>query len=152
MRRAFTTLAVLPLIFTSSCGMFDAKIVTACEDVIKERLRSPSNYQRVSINREEKVLTKTDYFNYLYANVASSPIREAKNQQFERGELKPVTYSLTINYDAPNAYNAPIRSRSTCEYTNEQGTDAGASEVTVIVDGKDQITYLTDSLKAIKTN
>ncbi len=149
-RTTIAFLSILPLLVGGGCGLFEAKIVTACENVIKKRLRSPSGYRRVDITRSEKALDRADYYNYLYARESSSPLRDKLNKQFERGEVKPVTYTVHITYDAPNAFNAPIRGASVCEYTSEQGSDGGATDANVEVDGKTQLQWLTDQLAKVQ--
>ncbi|NKL24850.1 hypothetical protein [Rhizobium leguminosarum] len=149
MKRARTLfLAVVPLLVGSGCNLFEPKIVTACETVIKERLRSPVGYKRVEILRSEAVMNKADYYNYLYATEASSAVRESRNERFEKGEVKPTMYTVYVTYDAPNAFNAPIRGTSVCEYFSERGSDADVADFSVKVDGKTQIEYLTDQIKA----
>jgi hypothetical protein len=141
-------LAVAPLLVGSGCNIFEPKIVKACETVIKERLRSPSGYKRIEVLRSQAAMNRADYYNYLYATEASSAVRESKNQRFEEGEIKPTMYTVYVTYDAPNAFNAPIRGISICKYVSERGSDADVADFSVEVDGKTQTQYLVDQIKA----
>ncbi len=63
-------------------------------------------------------------------------------QGFDRGDDKPVLFSLLISYDAPNAYGTPERAHSRCEYVNSWGDETRANELVVMVDGETNAAWL----------
>jgi hypothetical protein len=69
-----------------SCSAVDAPEVTSCEQYVQAKLRSPSTYKRVS----------------------TATVRLAdKGGPYQ---------SVMIEYDAVNAYNAPLRDRQLCRF------------------------------------
>lgn len=68
-----------------------SEALDACEDVIKAELRSPATYERV----------------------------ESNVYRFEQEE--PPYISVTVRYDAANAYGTPIRSLAVCTIPIKDG-------------------------------
>ncbi|HEX8573999.1 MAG TPA: hypothetical protein VF759_14740, partial [Allosphingosinicella sp.] len=79
------TSAVLPIILCG-CNPVQSQAVQACEVFIKERLRSPSTYKRIS--------------------------GDALGPAFENDGRR--VKMVTIEYDAANAYGTPIRGSQQC--------------------------------------
>lgn len=75
----------------AGCGAFDPPEVTDCERHIISKLRSPSTYKRID------------------ASGIGIPFD------------KPLKYSVTIEYDAANAYGTPVRERQLCVFAVKNG-------------------------------
>jgi hypothetical protein len=86
-------LAVSTTAALSGCDALEDKSIKACESFIKARLRSPSTYKRIDATA--------------YGVVIKS---EGKN-------LKTVT----VDYDAANAYGTPIRGDQMCSFEVDKG-------------------------------
>lgn len=67
-------------------GCGGSPAIKKCEDYIVAKLRSPSTYKRIS------------------ADGTAVPYES------------PTKYTVVIEYDAVNAYNAPVRDRQVCSY------------------------------------
>lgn len=130
----------LLLSLLSGCDLFDAKIVTACESVLKGRLRSPSEYKRIEITRSEEVIGRAEY-KHLFGSKGSPALQAVTMDDFDSGAAKPMRYILQISYDAPNAYGTPIRGVSRCEYASAFGGDSTVNEFVVSIDGDTEMEW-----------
>ena len=82
------------LIGLSGCNPAQSQAVQACETFIKERLRSPSTYKRISVDD-------------------LGPAFESDGRRIKM---------LTVEYDAANAYGTPIRGSQQCVFeVDEKG-------------------------------
>jgi len=114
-------------------------LTKACEAAIKQHLRSPSGYHRVSVSSSEKTLTLDDYKQAALQQLRNAPTDAAYQQGYAQLEKElnvmrfakqtPVVHSLDIEYDAPNAYGAIVRGRTHCSYTAYSGAGADLSAV-----------------------
>ncbi|MBB2832310.1 UNVERIFIED_ORG: hypothetical protein GGD51_002439 [Rhizobium esperanzae] len=143
--RAAVALLVLPAL--SGCSFFDSNLVTACERVLKERLLSPSGYQRVEIQLSDKVMTREEYEDYLNKTEKDANARTLYMRLFD--ELKPTIFSLIITYDAPNAYGTLIRSMAACDYFDNEGDASTATYYSVEVDGKSSSDWSLDRVREL---
>ncbi|TBC64494.1 hypothetical protein ELH36_17995 [Rhizobium ruizarguesonis] len=140
-----------PLVTLYGCNFFDAKIVTECENALKERLKSPSGYKRIEITRSQQVLDRASYQAYLNETFNSSPsLQEMSLRQFDKGTVKPTAFTLIIEYDAPNGFGVPIRGYSRCEFVDDDGVDSNASALRIKIDGQTNLDRLLKSLDATK--
>lgn len=129
----------------AGCNPFEEKLIGVCEDLLKERLRSPSAYKRIGVTRTEAPLTGAEYLAVQRTDPASHAGRLLL-EQTASGAIKPTRISIIIEYDAPNAFNAPIRSFAKCEHVStDGGRNAGMFDV--LVDGKTKLEWLTESLR-----
>lgn len=142
--RASYLLSLLPLL--SSCGFFDPKMVTACEQVLKARLLAPSEYTRIEIRRSEEPIDRADFQRNFAGNDLPPIIQKMRMDSFDSGELKPLRYMVLMSYDVPNAYGTPIRGISRCEYPTMNGDDSGADKFSVLVDGLTSTDWLMKRL------
>lgn len=130
----------------SGCSFFDGQLVTACETALKKYLRSPSGYQRISIERIDAAWSKEEFENFISDKKTKLQV-ENYRKQYNSGELKPTNFGLLISYDAPNAFGTKIRDKDTCEYSNVYGEEKEANEFTVKINGK---TYSEALLEQVK--
>lgn len=75
-------------------------LLSACETALLARLAAPASYQPISISKETTVPT------------ASGPVR----------------YSVSILYQALNAFGQPVAGSAACDYVDDRG--AGVDQVT----------------------
>jgi hypothetical protein len=129
----------------SSCDFFDSKMVTACEQVLKNRLLAPSEHRRIEIQQSEEPIGRADYQRY-FTEGSSTIIQEALTKDFDRGHVKPVMYEILITYDTPNAYGTPIRGISRCQYPTSDGDASRAARFSVIGDGETNTEWLRKQL------
>lgn len=88
------TILLVPLLL-GSCA--DDPPIAACEKQLKFKLKAPSTYKRVAASRQS--------INAQNPSDAGHP-----NEEW-----------VTIEYDAVNAFNAPIRDTEICRYRLESG-------------------------------
>jgi hypothetical protein len=129
---------------------------TYCEQEIKDRLRSPATYHRISFEIRTDILSAvryqkiaTDELSYdqspeIIKFERNSIERTAKG--IEAGTAKPYMLFGEIEYDAANAYGTPVRSIAVCEWFAR--TDSSKMyDFAVKVDGLTHIDYLTQAIK-----
>lgn len=133
-------------VLLSGCSFFDGQFVTACETALKKYLRSPSGYQRISVERVDIPWSKEEFENFLSDQKTKLQI-ENYRMQYASAELKPMKFGLLISYDAPNAFGTKVRGKDACEYSDVYGDEKGANEFTVKINGK---TYTETLLEQIK--
>lgn len=139
-----TSLALLVALALSGCNFFDSELVAACEANLKKRLRSPSEYDRVEINRSETKLDRNAFSKHLAAINSTNYVSTMRD--FDSGQISPVLFTLLITYDAPNAHGTLIRGIARCEYVNDYGDDSRASEIAVSIDGQTYMEWLIEGM------
>lgn len=129
----------------AGCNPFEPKIVSLCEEILRERLRSPSGYKRIKVTQTETPLTGGEYL-ALQSSPPGPNLTRLILEQYEAGQVKPTRLTLIIEYDAPNAFNAPIRGFAKCEHVS---TDNGRNATTfdTLLDGKTKWQWLVDSIR-----
>jgi hypothetical protein len=140
-------------VLATSCSFFESKFELACEDVVKSRLLAPSAYKRISIERDDQLLTREEYVAYLADRNESDVMTKLYLKGFDDGQDKPSKLRAFITYDAPNAFGTPIRGTSECEYVSNSGkedSDRNFYRLLVKVDGDDQNSWLVKRLKEAK--
>ncbi|THK34642.1 hypothetical protein EHS39_29415 [Ensifer sp. MPMI2T] len=145
-QRVVVALSILMAL--SGCSFFNSKIVTVCEETLKERLRSPSGYQRIEITRYEEKMDRSEYQAYLEANEKLAERREFEMRWFDQGNKEPTLFEIYINYDAPNAYGTLIRGLVSCEYLDDDGDKSNADSYSVKVDGKTKTEWIVEQIRA----
>ncbi|AFL51372.1 hypothetical protein ABIE78_002802 [Sinorhizobium fredii] len=149
MRLTRVSAAVLILPALSGCNFFDSELVTACEESLKKRLRSPSRYERIEIVRSEAKMDPQAFAKRVAGRTdIPTSYFKSKMQEYDNGQVSPKVFTVIISYDAPNAYGTPIRSVAHCEYISNYGDDSQASEVTVSIDGQTYMEWLIEGMKA----
>jgi hypothetical protein len=136
----------------------DSEMVAACEDVIKDRLKSPSSYQRVAV-RERASEVEIDRYRILRimenANEKSETVRKANRILLDyeledmRSGKKPLAKELvaTFEYDAANAFGVLIRGYAECKFISAGTKPSGYN---VQVDGSTQTDWLVNRMKAAR--
>jgi hypothetical protein len=149
-RTASKMAALFILSALSGCNLLDSKIVTVCEEMLQERLRSPSGYDRVEVKRYEDKMTRAEYQAYLVKDEASADEIEFKTRMFDQGLYQPTVFTIYIHYDAPNAYGTPIRDLASCEYFDDDADESNASSYSVKVNGKTKTDWIVEQIRASK--
>lgn len=147
MNIAFGVFLVPALVTLSGCSYFDPPLLRACEEVLLERLRSPSLYKRIKYSERQEDLS-IDAWVAIERSQAGSvdSVIKADEQDLRKENRSPSRYVGLLTYDAPNSYGTPIRSTALCEHT----TPSEKNDVTrhsVVVDGKTSLEWMTDALK-----
>ena len=85
-------LILFPILFLVGCDGPSSEAIAACEVFVKERLRSPSTYERISADfsgvafESEGKSVKLVQLEYDAANAYGTPIRNSQNCSFEVDE------------------------------------------------------------------
>ncbi|MER8913741.1 hypothetical protein NKI32_07865 [Mesorhizobium sp. M0761] len=146
---AFSACAVGASIATGFYNPFDSKMTRICEDMLTDRLRSPSSYRRIEIShysdqipveefrkiKEAEIVNDKDY-------VTLKRILDLTIGSMSKNHL-PVMFKKYIKYDADNAYGTPIRGLAECTLLAENGKESSASVFDVRLDGTTKTEYLT---------
>lgn len=139
---------LLSAIALAGCNPFEPKLYSVCEEVLKERLRSPSGYKRVEISAYENKMTIADWLSEANRDTPSSAgTNKIIAEGMERRGETPVRHKLYISYDAPNAYGTLVRGLSECTYVSSDGKTTHASRFNVKIDGKTNHERLMDAVK-----
>lgn len=133
--------------------------VSDCEAVLKERLRSPSTYKRITVSK----LVRDEGSDDDYLDIHSAADRLEKNESYRRtpqmkefddamirmrraGKLERL--SIWLEYDAANGFGTPIRGHSECSYYIDKGTSYLKSRrfSNPRIDGKTALEWSLDGL------
>lgn len=114
--------ALIAITITGCAPSADEQFLAACEQAIKAKLVAPSGFRRIGeAGAPEKYEVSS-------ANLAQSAARfgvKLTQADYDAlGELNgptPVIYQRVIEYDAPNSFNAPIRSTARCMFFSIDG-------------------------------
>lgn len=87
----------------------------ACEATLKERLKSPSSYRRVSIGETHRDMTIAEYTED-FDKVVSLQTIKLRTAGFLKEKPTPQIFNVHITYDAQNSYGAMLRGQSDCTY------------------------------------
>lgn len=104
-RRCISALILLAL---AGC---EGREIAACEEFLKDGLRSPSTYRRVSLTTRDEATT-------------AQRIVELGGRQPPAGQSLALR-TITIEYDANNAFGIPIRGAGQCGFLLRDGSLAG---------------------------
>lgn len=147
---SISLLAILSVFVLTGCKPSDAKLVSLCEDQIKDALRSPSGYKRIDVKSFSDNLTVEQYAAHQKKHGLETTPFEL--ELIEKSGKPPVRFTAYVEYDAPNAFGTPVRGTEVCEYVSSDGTLKWLSEVNILVGGKTKTERLTDQLQAIIDN
>ena len=96
------------------------KFCLACEDVIKERLKSPSSYIRTECNGPyTEPATKQSYLEH-DKNKSWEKVSNWRKRQIESGELMIST--VFLRYEAANSYGALVAGLQACTVDHREGS------------------------------
>ena len=144
MRKALIFLVISAL---SGCDLMTPKLVTVCEDLLKDRLNSPSSYKRIEVSDgSSKLLTRDEYAKQMASDGLSKTIAEFDLKAFDEGTNKPTVFRYFISYDASNGFGVPLRRTAECEYFSRTGEEGDASKYSTKVNGKTGTDWLLDAV------
>ncbi|TGT42615.1 hypothetical protein [Mesorhizobium sp. M8A.F.Ca.ET.165.01.1.1] len=122
-------------VLKSDFNPFESAMTKSCESVLKERLRSPSDYKRVEITESQQPLTLDEYLKDHRVKTEDERVLYTQIYNLDAaGKDPPTMFTLYIKYDAPNAYGTPIRGISECQYASSSSSKSHASDFSVVVD------------------
>lgn len=110
-------------------GGRDDRVIAACEDAIKSRLKAPATYARIRATMSEKKATRGQYFFHL-VGIPRALIDE-RIAEFESGSVSVSIHYGSITYDAANSFGVPIRSATECSFVSVGGRDPTPQTVDV---------------------
>ncbi|SER57600.1 hypothetical protein SAMN03159406_00537 [Rhizobium sp. NFR03] len=127
-RRALLTIALLGL---GSGGATAGDLISACEQSLADHLVAPAGYHRVSATQTQKTVSRDDYHRMLIAKIDYSYEKTEQGlREYDAGKV-PEEFSVHLVYDAPNAFNAPVRGVVDCVYVAFDGDVSGANGANV---------------------
>lgn len=141
-------------VLKSDFNPFESSMTKSCENVLKERLRSPAGYQRIEITESQSPLSLEDYLkaNYVKDEDGRTIFTRLFNSE-STAKNPPTMFTLFIKYDAPNAYGTPIRGISECKYASISSSKSGAADYPVVVDNFTKTQWLVNQvMKSQETN
>ncbi|MBN8951451.1 MULTISPECIES: hypothetical protein [unclassified Rhizobium] len=129
-------LAALLLIY--SFGIFDPPILTACEAKLKKYLVAPSTYERNRFFLSNRPATRTDveerYENNPY-------LKDVYLKEFDKGRMKPVYYSATLNFSVLNKNAEVTTTTVVCQYLSRDGSTSKLAMFEVLPRTTDTSTF-----------
>lgn len=121
---------------------FESNMVRACEKVLIGGLKVPSGYERISV--EEKTVPiaistwrATRRKHTAIPISAEEALRIAKDMEAKGSQ--PAWLVVYIEYDAPNAFNARIRSNVDCMFLSRDGSDRGVNTLNIFFNGENML-------------
>lgn len=134
-----TVLALTAVAALSACYPFEPKMYAACEEALKDTLRSPTSYRRISLMSSERPISMDEYL----ADERSPIVKEL----LKKSGGNPVRSVAIIEYDASNAFGAMLRGTAECSYDSLNGDISKASAISVKINGKTLTDRMVDSIK-----
>lgn len=132
----------------AGCDPFENKMIGFCEDVLKERLKSPSGYSRLKVTEMSEPLSIEKWKADQLAGPNPQPeVLALRERMMRQNGITPEIFGYIIEYDAPNTFGTLIRTRSMCEYVSVSGSRDDATAFNVKVDGFDKTGWLVEQLK-----
>lgn len=133
---------------------YDKKFLSACEHVLKQRLKSPSSYQRLSdpiITKEKSTFedklgwTNPDKKRADTATLTADPEKLERHKQQETifGLGEHTLIRAYLEYEASNSYGALIRGYAECTHSDispDKFTDL--DKMSVMIDGYTHVDWL----------
>lgn len=154
MRPRTAAILVLPLLL-SGCDLFGDKLLSACEEELKSRLKAPSTYTLIRKDEFTAPVEISDYRKMLAEgqdkdspNALLADVRTAESKR-ATGEPGPTRHTLFIEYDADNSFGVPLRGVTECEYISGNGDKGGAGKYSVKINGKDHSQWMDQRIKAL---
>lgn len=140
--RQFSILAATCIVAlgVSACGIFDSKLVSACELLLKDRLRAPSTYHRIEVSEYTKTLSGRDFLDDLGSRVSGT----VSDRYRDMGN--GTQYLAFIEYEASNGFGVPVRSTVRCDFFVEDGSTRQPDEWGTLINGKTKIESMLDGL------
>lgn len=144
-------LAVLAVL--AGCWPRDDALVAACEQVLLDRLASPSGYRRIdttkaAIARPMTVIEMEDAWLAGRKPGEHWDALNARRAAYAEGRLKPARWQARIVYDAPNRFGAAVRDFAMCEWDDVEGAGLSAlARFDVRVDGLTGLEFLRKAVE-----
>lgn len=115
---ASVTAVLAALFLLYRCGIFDPPIVTACEAHLKRYLAAPATYARNRFFLGNRPATREEVAEQ-YENIPQ--LKELYLGQFDKGSMKPVFYTATLNFSVLNRNAEQITTTVVCQYLSHHG-------------------------------
>jgi len=118
---------------TTALAQSEDRLADLCEEMLVERLVSPSTYERIEADIEKKPLDRSSWLERVNATGDSDFLyRQAMRMRLSSQD--PDLTVVLIEYDAGNAFGGLIRATAQCEYvwTPESALAIDAGDVWLV--------------------
>jgi hypothetical protein len=152
MKRKVPVACFFAILALTGCSSDEGKFFDLCEKAIKESLRSPSGYKRISKEVEAKALSVDEFLKKNYTDQGKDIAKEQTESQrrlFESGAVKPAEFTALVEYDAPNAYGTLVRERVYCTHLSSNGKVEYVTSGSIKVNGKSANDRLSDFVNSL---
>ena len=132
--------------------------LASCEEVIMDRLKSPSSYRR--INDPEVTLSQSVISDLEFEELMTPLSPEAQEGARARrmsgaGWVEKSNFVTTIEYDAVSAFGASLRQSSSCRSGTAYSGTPGRFDVSVTaveVDGRTTVDWFVEQSRKLRLN
>lgn len=132
--------------------------LASCEEVIMDRLKSPSSYRR--INDPEVTLTQSVISDHEFEELMTPFSPEAQEGARARrmsgtGWVEKSNFVTTVEYDAANAFGTLIRRSSSCRSGTAYSGTPGRFDLSVTaveVDGRTTADWFVEQSRKLRLN
>lgn len=121
--RAAIIAGVVPVLLLAGCGRAD---IAACEDFVKEGLKAPSTYKRISVNTYDEPVSLPEFIKKTGQENAHPVTKQLLALQAERGLA---LRTVAIVSEAHNSYGVPLRTTEICAFKLVGGKLEGKSSI-----------------------
>jgi len=122
----------------SGCGVFDPPIVRACETKLAKYLAAPSTYERNRFFLSDRPATRADV-GERYENIPY--LKEVYLKEFDKGRMKPVYYTATLNFNVLNKNAEVTTTTVVCQYLSHDGSTSKLAMFEVLPRPTDTSTF-----------
>lgn len=137
------TATLLALGSLAACQFGEDTMLTACEDVLHDRLKAPSTYKRVTFERYKPTSLDTAEYRDWAGRTA---VHSEKQQNFVLERLqagdKIYHHLARLEYDAANAFGTATREAAACEFTTFVENNPTPKRTDIAVDGVSAVEWI----------
>jgi hypothetical protein len=146
----------------AGCNASGSKIISLCENELRDRLISPSSYERVTAELTAQAISIPEYKHILTLETAGDwtiatksklklkfDILDSQTNEINAGRHpSPYRFQVVFKYEPENAIGTILQRNALCEYVSADDTEIRASEFNVKVNGLNRTEYLIELLKS----
>lgn len=142
-------------LFFVTTNATEARFLLACDGAIKDRLKAPSTYKRISSSFHIQSLNIDQYEKLFIEDLGSATDMyqvDLINRQIENAKKKQFPLELATAYitsEAKNSFGVPIRNNFYCRKV-KQGKDWQLTKDSVEIDGQTNLEWAIEGIKQRK--
>lgn len=143
-------------------GSFESAFLTACDEVMKDRLKAPSTYTRIAAHGyEQRPATLDDKRGWTNATKRAEDLKmietdprfkelyEMGEKVFEMSGEQTLTRAF-VEYDADNSYGVPVRGAYECTHVGFDVDEFAPAAGGVRVDGYNSVDWSARELQRLR--